>query len=476
MRNRVLFSLLFTTLFVLGGQAQESWTLERCINHARENSLTMKQASLGIQNAELTLQQDQWSRWPTLNIGFNGGMQFGRTIDPVTNSFDQQNIGFNSYSLNTSVPLFTGNRINSEIQQSKLDLQASRLEADATFNTLALNIAQVYLQILLSEEQLANARRQLEQSNQLLEQTDKLIRAGALPVNDRLEILSQVAMNEQSVVQAQNAVESNYLSLKQFLELDPTLELTVAPPPIDFLAEASLPGLGVEELFNTALGTQPQIEASDLRKESAEKGVAVERAGKLPTVNLIANINTNWSSVARNVDGTTTTFVPITFRDPMGNLVTFEIEQEFPSFVDYPYADQLNENLGQVLAVNVNVPILNGRRAAIRTQQAELGVLSAKLDYDQARQTLKTDVQRAIADARASEKAYRAAKVAFDAADIAFQNAQTRFDLGAINTYAYTQSKLNRDMSEVEMTRAKYQYIFSLKVLDFYMGKDLRLN
>ncbi len=462
-----------------GAQAQQAsaWTLQECIQYARENNLTLRQAQYDIRTAELTKQENQFSRMPSLNASARGGYQFGRTIDPTTNTFNNQRIGFNSYSLDANVIVYNGGRINNAVQQSDLNMRAAQLQAEATSNDIALNIASAYLSILLAEEQLDNARANLELSQEQLEQTDQLIDAGSLPINNRLDILSQIALNEQAIIDAQNQVAINYLNLKQLMQLDPNEELQiVAPEFIELPEDVNPQNLQLDEIYTTALQTQPQIRAADLRMKSAVIGKDVARAGFLPSLSLFANLNSNYSSA---------------FSSPIVEVVQSPPQQAFingdpatisflsPTAVDFEqinYTDQIDQNFGQVVGVNLSVPIYSRHSNRINMERARLNVLNQEVANEQQRQQLKTNVQRAIADARAAYQSLAAADRSVEAAEVAYDNAEKRYDLGAINTLELTTARNTLDRARIDYIRAKYQYLFNIKTVDFYLGKALTLE
>ncbi len=455
--------------------AQEIWSLEQCVRYAQQNSLTIRQAQYGIQNARLTEKQNRFSRLPSLDASANYGYQFGRTIDPTTNSFDNQSIGFNSYSLNSGVTVFAGNQINNSIRQSRFEVQAAELEAQASANTIGLNVARAYLSILLSEEQLENAQKRLEQSRRQLDQTDRFIRAGTLAENERLSFLAQIALDEQAVVESQNAVVINYLTIKQLMEVDPNLDIRIQRPRIDVPTIANPDNFSANELYATALGTQPQIRAGDMRMQSADLGIALAKGAMLPSFTIFANLRTNFSSVARQLIGfgserlSQTVFIN-------GTPTTFEIENPVPIFGNNPYWDQLSQNFGQAIGVGLNIPIYSNHRNRIAVERARINVLNTEVNNRQLQQQLKADVQRAVADARAAKRSWEAAQRSVEAAQIAFDNAQKQFDLGAINGLQYATARNNLDLAQVSLIQAKYQYLFNLKVVDFYEGKDIRLD
>jgi outer membrane protein len=480
MRNRKTtfrFGLTFFLMaaLLLTAQAQETWSLQRCIEYARDNSLTLKQAQYGIDLAKLTDRQNRLSKWPDLSGSSAGGLQFGRTIDPVTNTFDNQRISFNSFGINTGAVLYSGGRINQTIKQGEVDVKAAVEDAATAFNNIALSIANVYLQILMSEEQLTNATKRRDLSQQQLDNTDKLIQAGTLPANDRLDVLAQIATDEQAIVQSQNAIDINYLNLKELMQLDPATEIKVERPAIVIPADANPDALSFLEVYTGALGTQPQIRSAELKLQSAEYNVGIARSGMMPTLSIFGGIDTRWSSASKIVDKVTDTFVTQTVR-----INGMDVVVQFPSqevtLKNNPYFDQLNENFGQNVGLSLQVPIYNNGRNEINVERAEVGILNAKLQSDQTKQQLKNDVQQAIANARAGRRTLDASQKAADASRVAFENAEKRFRLGTINNLQLLTARNTYDIAETNLIVAKYDYLFRLKILDFYLGRALKLD
>jgi outer membrane protein len=467
--------LAFLLPVFLFAQQSGPWSLEQCVKYAQQNSLRIKQATALVADGELSLRQGKLSRLPSLNASTSLGSQFGRTIDPFSNTFDTRTISFNSLSLNAGVPIYTGGRINASIEQSKLELTARKYDAENIANTLALEVARAYLTILLTQEQLDNAQRQLSLSRQQLDQTSRLIIAGALPPNDSLDVLAQVARNEQVVVEVRNAVNSAYLGLRQLMELPAEEPLSIGKPLITIPEVLDDNLYSFPTVFSAALGTQPQIKAGEARWSAASNNITLARSGMLPTVSLGGNLNTAFSSVARRLSGLQTIRQSQTvFID--GTPLLFETDVLSPTFDNIPYFNQLSNNFGQSFGLNVAVPIYNNHRNKIALERARLGVLNQDLQNQQQRQLLQTTVQQAINDALAAREAYLVGQKAVAAAAAAFDNAQKRFDLGAINALQYSTARITLDAAQVDLTRAKYQYLFNLKNLEFYMGKPLQLN
>ncbi len=470
-----LLLFLVTTVF-LAADAQDVWSLEKCINYARNNSLAIKQAEIGIQNALLTEKSNRMNRYPNLNASVNGGTQFGRTIDPTTNEFDNRTIGFNNLSLNAGVLIFGGNRINNSIKQARVDAEVAKLNALDATNTLMLSIASSYLNILMAEEQLANAKSRRRLSDNQLSRIDRLIDAGSLPKNDRLNVLSQIALDEQTIIQAQNAVDIGYLQLKNLMQVEPTVDFKIGKPNVEVPTDANPDLFTFETVYASALNTQPNIRAAEKQEQSAKIAIDIAKSAMMPSITAFGGIDSRWSSVAKdfsNPSGFIDQNIPFTI-DVGGTTVDGEIPNQIPTgFPNLSYFDQLNENLGQNLGLNVQIPIYNNHNNRTNVERAKLNVISAQYAAEQTKQQLKTEIQTAIANAKAGRLNHEAANLAYYATKAAFDNAEKRYQLGTINSFDFANARTNLDSAQIEVIRSKYDYIFRLKIVDFYTGKKL---
>jgi outer membrane protein len=470
------YLLLFAGLFTAqGGMAQQTWSLEKCVEYATQNSLSIKQAQNQVRSAQLTENQNRMNQLPNVNGSFSGGLQFGRTIDPTTNSFDAATIGSNSISLSAGMPVYNGGQIRNAIRQSRIDVEALKTDAATAANNLALNVALGYLNILLAEEQLNNAKSRLANSRLQVGQIEKLIEAGARPLNEKLDALSQQALDEQGVIDAENQVAISYLNLKQLLLLDPASDFRIEKPQINVPADANPDSYDLMQIYANALSSQPQIKAGDLRLESAKVGIDLAKGGMLPTLSVFGNINSFASTRAFDFGLENRRIRQNVFFN--GQQVSFEFDQEVPVQKGRKsYLTQVNENFGQSLGLQLSIPIFNNNRNLINMERARVAVDNVALNNEQLRITLKADIQNAIAGARNAKRSLDAAVAAENAARLSFENAKQRFELGAINALEYNTSRNNLDVAQVNLTRAKFQYFFNVKQVEFYQGRKITLN
>ncbi|MEI6410068.1 MAG: TolC family protein [Bacteroidota bacterium] len=469
-----LLTLLAATF---GLQAQDIWTLEKCINYARDNNISVKQAEANIKTALLSEKQAKASRLPNVSANTSLGEQFGYTIDPTTNGFSNQAIGTNSLSLNASVSLFSGGQIYHSVKKAGWDAKAAAADAEQTINSLGLQIASAYLSILLNEEQATSATKRVEQSKQQLNNTLKLIDAGSQPQAERYTIEAQIAKEEQAAIVARNNTDLAYLNLKQLLQLEPDFDLRIEHPTVLIPSDINPDAVSLTPVYNTALNTQPSITAADFRIKSAEEQVSIARAAYYPTVSLGANLSSYYSSQSKNAVYTGNLVPgPTQSVDVGGTIlpVTFYREEYYLKKVTY--GSQIDRNFGQGIDLRVQIPIYQNGRVRLSVERARLGIINAQLQNNQTRQQLKNDIQTAIANARSARLQLAASQKSVDANRIAYSNTEKRHDLGAANTLELTTAKTNLSIAENDLIVAKYDYLFRLKILDFYQGKPLKLD
>lgn len=473
--KRLLF-LSFAFLLVHVSMAQEVWSLERCVQHALDTSLAIQQSRLMVESTELTGKSFRHQRFPTLNASTGFGINFGRVINPATNLFETENSLFQSASISSGVNLYSGFQLTNSIRQNRLDQQASNADLRQAQNDLALNVALTYLNVLFAYENLSNAELTRTLTRQQLDQLDRFIAAGTRPENERYDILAQLAADDQNLINVQNTVDNNLLALKQLLLLEPSYPLEVEVPDIGLDDIEALENLEMEAVYGAALNTQPLIESSEFRLKSAEKGVDIARGQMMPSLTLGGSIGTNWSDLARQVNG----FNAMRVTQPgvyiNGDPVTFEVEQLTPSFEQTPYLDQVDNNLGYGFSLNLRIPIYNNYQARIGVERAELDILRVQNENEQIRQTLKTDIQNAITAARAGKKTLIAAEKSLEASQIAYDNAVKRFEVGVINSFELIDAQNRLEAAKVSMTIAKYDYIFRILVIEYYLGRGFRLD
>jgi outer membrane protein len=366
-----------------------------------------------------------------------------------------------------------GMQMQNRIRQTSMDVQAGEKDSEQIKENVALSVAQAYLTILLTQEQIEVLKEQIKVTEAQYQQTLKLIKAGTLPENNRFDLEAQIARNEQAVVNAENGLEMTYMNLKVLMNMDPAKPMKVQKILIE------MPEMGqnyeLDQIYVEAGSRMPNILAARIREKSAEMGVKIAKGALQPTISAYGSLLTNFSSAAkeRSIDSTTQNVNLNIFglNVPVGFPVTIPVEGNTT-----PYFKQIWNNIYGNIGVNMNVPLFNGFQSRIAMERAELSVKIAKLNTLSIQNQLKTDIQRSINDVRAAEKSFSVAEKSLTATRASVENTRKRFELGVVNGFELTSVQNMLISAESSLLQAKYDYIFKLKVLDFYRGIKLIEN
>jgi outer membrane protein len=468
---KLMVSLLSALLFIQVSEAQQAWTLTQCIAHAREHNLSIRQADLNATLAEVARQNALESRLPSLSFSTNYGFRFGRTIDPTTNAFENAALSTNGFSINTGVLLYNGNNLQNTIRRARIDVNAAQQEVRQTQNQVALELATLYLNIVLAKENAQVAQNNVEFSKRQLAQVQSLVKNGARPVGDQYEAESQLLNDEQLLVNADNAVMLSKLSLALALQLENPYDFDVVS--YDPALDEKVLSISGQELYQQALKTQPQVNAARLRVESSRMGTRVARSAYYPSLTLFGNLNTNFSSLSQRVERLEPVISPATPVLLDGDLRFVQFFQQSPVFASNPYLNQLEQNLGIGVGIQLTVPIYNQGTVRANVNRAQVQERITSIQEDQVRWQLRNEVERARADALASRKSKEAAEKNLVAAERSFQDSEKRYSNGTISLFEFNTVQNRLRNAQTQAVRAKYDYIFRIKVLEFYTSNQL---
>jgi len=467
----LFFGLVITTF---AQDAVKVWTLPECVEYALENNLTVKNQELNVGIFEVNAQQSKMNLLPSLNANANYGYNWGRSVNPETNVVirQQQNQGFGSLSLNWV--LFSGLRNFNTIKQSNANYMAGQYNLEKSKNDIILLIVTYYTNVIFNKELLENAKLQLESTTSQKERTRKQVEAGSLPRSSLLDMQSQVASGELNVINAENAVNLSMLQLKQVMQIPAYQPLDIEIPEIE-LNEADLADLNPQRVYEIALATMPEIKSADKNVESSIMGVKTAKGSYFPRISLSAGLNTSYSSFAaeRGKRENTGNLIPtpIGVVPSTGELVI----SEFPEIITVPYSTGaiLNDNFGQSLAFGISIPIFNNLQANANVQRSKISLDQAEILAQQTRQNLRQTIERAYNDVYSSGKAYQSSVKRVEAQEESFRATKQRYENGAVNATDYELAENNFFQANSDLLRAKYDYIFKLKILDFYQGKPI---
>jgi outer membrane protein len=444
--------LVFSGMFFCGNlQAQSRiWTLENCIDYALQNNIQIKQSELSIESGEALLLESKLNLLPSLNSSVSYSYNWGRYLDQALNFYVDRETRQGNLGLNANVVLFAGLQKQNAIKKQKIDFLASKYATDKMKDDISLMLTQAYLSILFNRELLKVAREQVVISEEQIARTEKLVAAGTLARGSLLEIQAQHASEELSVINYENSLDLAYLDLLQILDLPADTDFEIDVPVLDIEITGKLPELAT--VYALASERLPQIKKAELDVESAYKDVAIAKGRLSPTLSLISGWGTNYSSNFPDFDTTSPNF---------GGVMAF--------------GDQLRNNQSRYLGLNLNIPIFNGYQASTNVSLAKISATNAEYNYQLTVNTLRKNIEQAYSDARGAYKSYIATKQSLTSFQESYRYTEQKFAVGLSNSLDYNIAKTQLASVESELIRARYDFIFKQKILEFYMGLPLTL-
>ncbi len=452
--------------------AQKVWTLQECVEYAVENNLQVRQSAINSEISGNEQKNRLFNMFPSLNASGSYNHNYGRSVDPFTNDFTTQTIKSGSFSLSSSVTLFNGFQLQNELKKSKLDYMASRYDLEKITDDVSLNVAAAYLQVLYNKEQLTAAEDRVGASTQMRDRTGRLVESGVLAEGSLLDAESQLAGDELGRVEALNALNISVLTLAQLLELENASGLQVEAPRAEIPDQGAL-ALTPNEIYDMAYDQKPEIKSADYKVQSAEKSVDIAKGGMFPRLTAFGSLGSGYSNQTLQPDGDPyfTGPLPTGAYTQSGETVLSDVT--LYNFTQTPFTDQVDNNLNQSVGLSLSIPIFNGFSNQTNIKRAKLLYAHTKYSSDITRKELLKSIQQAHADAVAALNRFTAAEKNQAAMKESFRYTERKYDAGLLNSVDYITIKNNLTKAESDLLQAKYDFIFRLKVLDFYMGKPL---
>lgn len=478
-RTLIFFGLIgFLGIHQSYGQDTTGWTLPQCIQYALEHNLDINQQELNKRLAKLQYDQNRLSQLPSVSLNGNYGKSHGRSVDPTSNQFINANYSFVSGNGDVDLLLFGWFSKRNSIRQDKFSLQAAAADYGKLQDDLRLNVATGFLRILLANEQVEISKEQAAFSLKQLQKTKAFVDAGRTSQQDLVQMEAQVASDSATYFSTLNDYQHSVLELKALLNLDMAQPLTLQMPKLDVISLDVLLNNTPEHIYEVAKNQFYAIKSGKLQVEAARSGWAAQKGQLYPQLSLGVQLGTNYSSTQSSISNSRITGVGPTgdFVDISGTQYLVMAPQIGYDVEKTPLFDQLNNNFRQTVALTLSVPIFKGWSGQTEVKKARINIENKIIEEKKVEVQLKQDIYGAYYDAKAAAQKYNSAKKAAESSALALNYAQQRYQLGLVSTIDLLTTQNNAFKSESDAASAKYDLVFKLKVLDYYLGNILKLK
>ena len=419
--------------------AQTAWTLRQCCDYAVEHNITVKQYDNQRQRQEIQLSTARNQRLPNLNGSASQNFSFGRGLT-AENTYTNTNTSSTSFSLGTSVPLFTGFQIPNSIQLNQLNLEAATQELEKAKNDIRTQVAQAYVQILYCTEISDVAHRQVSIDSAQVARLQALFHVGKASEAQLAQQQATMAQSQLTTTQADNNLQLAILTLTQLLELPSPEGFSVVRPDLTSTDhQAVLPS--PDDIYAEAMGIKPEVQAQQLRLQSAESNIRIAQSGLYPTLSFSAGLGSNYYKTS--------------------------------GFPAKNFGEQMKNNFSQYLGFSLNVPIFNrfSVRNSIRAARKERD--NQQLMLDNTKKTLYKEIQQAYYNTVAASQKLISSDQARQSSETAFRLTQAKYEQGQSTITEFNEAKNNFLKAESDLTQARYEYLYQQALIQFYRGQEL---
>ena len=430
--NRTL--LIFLLFFSISSIAQEKLSLKECINRAIEKNISIKNSSLDLLNSSENKKTAIGNFLPSLNINGNHSWNTGLTQNITTGILENQTTENSSMNMSVGIDVFNGLANIRRLHRANLDLLAKKYQLEDMKEDISLLVANSYLQILFNKEQLDVQKSQLKISQEELNNAKEKFNNGVIPEGNLFEIEANLALSEQNVIMAENSYQLSKLSLSQLLMFGDSDNFDIADENYE-IPQTDIINKSAKEILEEAMKNRNDIKLAETNLEIAIKDEQISRSSLLPSATAFYSYNSR-------------------------------VIMDAPTSLK----SQFDLNAGESIGLQLNIPILNSWSSRVGIKKSKLNVLRSKNLLDQTKMDLENTIYQALNDAKGAMKSYEAAKKSEIARKTAYEYAKERFENGALNTINYFQAQQLFETSQSELIKAKYDYIFKIKVLEFYFG------
>jgi len=467
--------ILTFCLFVFSNNAlSQSLTLEECVEMAIEKNISIKQSILDIENAAVDKSNAIGNFLPNVNAQSSHSWNVGLNQNITTGLLENLTTQFSSMGASIGMDIYNGLQNFNRLHRANLNILAKRYQLDDMIDDTKLLVANSYLQVLFNSEILNSQKSQLIVAKEQLKRTSSLIEAGVLPSGDLYELEANLASQEQSIVRAENNFILSKISLAQLLQISDYEKFNIVFEDLD-IPFSQILDENPKSIFEKALTLRNDIKLGAVNIDIAEKDIELAKGTLQPTLRAFYSYSNRIGYLDRLVGTGDYYLAPIGTVLSSGETVVREVENRIAAS-PLSFSDQFKFNEGQNYGLSLNIPIFNGFVSKNSVKRAKINLERTKNSFERQKLDLESQINQAFNDSRGAYKFYEASQKTVKSREIAFKNTQESFREGVINSFDYVQAKQRYEQSLSDQIRAKFDYIFKLKVVEFYFGIPLSVQ
>ena len=471
MKKNLFFIFLIISSFSF---SQEKWTLEMCVKRAIDENISIKQSELDYVDAEISRKNAIGNFIPNVNVGSSHSWNVGLNQNITTGLLENITTQFSSMNLNLGIDVYNGLKNIKQLHLANLRILSSQFQLADMKEDISLLVANSYLQILFNKEFIKIQESQLELSKSEVERAKELVENGVIPKGDLYEFEANLAGVEKTLIDAQNNFALSKISLAQLLLLDDYQNFDIADKEYE-LQVSNILDKSPEEIFAVAVSTKNEIKLFETNLDIAKKNLELNKSFLQPRLSAFYSYSTRIAYSDRLVGTGEFQNVPIGFVENTNQRVLTPV-QKTKIIGAESFSEQFDRNAGQNFGLSLSIPILNNFSVRSNVDRSKVNILRNENQLLQKKLDLENTINQAHKDAQGAMKAYTASKKSLESRKLSYDYARDKFELGAMSSFDFTQVKQRFESAQSDLINSKFDFIFKIKVLEFYFGVPISID
>ena len=440
-----LVFVLAATAALMGGTALDGqeltgreWTLRECIDYALEHNLTVRQSENALEQKEIELNTAKNAVLPSVYASASENMSFGRGLT-ADNTYSNTNTTSSSFSLGAQLPVFEGFKVKNNIRLSEVSLKSATADLEKARDDIRVNVAQAYAQVLYNYEIVDVAKNQIDIDAQQVARLEDMRSNGKASGAEVSAQKATLAQSRLTLTQAEGNLAIAVLELTQLLELTSPEGFAVVRPDAGSLEPKLL--MTPEDIYASAVQVRPAVASQELMLDYMDTNIAIAKGSFLPTLSLSGGLGTNYyTSSGRSSD---------------------------------TFFNQLSNNFSQYVGLSLNIPLFSQFSTRNQLKLARLNRSNQELQLENTKKSLYKEIQQAYYNALNAQEKLLSSEVAKESAEDAFTLMQAKYENGKAGITEFNESKTRFLSAESDLVKARYEYLLTSRLLDFYKGDEI---
>ena len=412
-------------------------TLKECMEYSVSQSTKIKIQQAEISDRRLEIRDAILSAFtPAVSASTYGYFNFGRSIDPQTNTYFNLTSFHNNYSLSAYIDLFDGLAAVNNIKISKTGLLISQSKEKQLEADLCLAVMEAFYNVLYYNRLYAVQAQLFEEAQESLVLVKKQEELGLKGYADVIQMEADMADRQYGLTVTENMAKDQLMTLKSLLFWDEPYELTIDDSLPEFIDETA----DTDFIVSVALGNNPEIKMARWNVDNAKREYDTAKLQTLPTVTLYGGWNTSYYTYSGSVS---------------------------PN-----YRNQFRNNMGEYIELGITLPLYNRLKETTNIKKKKHAYNNARLELDQKSMDIEMEVRRAVQDCEGSSLAYLQASKKAEVQAEAFRLNQMKLQQGLISPLEFQTANNNYLKAQADEMNSLFKFIIKRAVVKYYSGID----